>query len=186
MPINTNNIRRYGVRIGSRPIVSRTQQDHWSHIHTRTHTRTLSRSHTCTYAETRARAHTVCEWLLHSSQWHSTGCVISAATTSALFRPPPSSLTPFTVQIPTSTPERPREQKCAHAREKLSLQPFWSFTHETRSTRSFFWARPFPPPCCRESEVGLISLSELQLSPASWFLRVVEKKTLGIQHFLRA
>ncbi|KAG7502751.1 hypothetical protein JOB18_025931 [Solea senegalensis] len=28
--------------------------------------------------------HTGCEWLLHSSQWRSTGCVISAATTTSL------------------------------------------------------------------------------------------------------
>ena len=91
-----------------------------------------------------------CEWPLPRSQWLSTGCEISAATTSALFPLQLDAIYSPNPDLPSGKSKK-KKKKNTHTREKSTCKPLRALRIKHTDLKvllSRTFSPSFPPPRC--------------------------------------
>lgn len=109
-----------------------------------------------------------CEWPLPRSQWLSTGCEISAATTSALFPLQLDAIYSPNPDLPSGKSKK-KKKTLAHERKKYLQTPqsLADKTHRFKTTSEPDFFSVFPPPRC--STGGSFALRRSPTELLAWF-----------------
>ena len=110
-----------------------------------------------------------CEWPLPRSQWLSTGCEISAATTSALFPLQLDAIYSPNPDLPSGKSKK-KKKKHSHTREKSTCKPLRALRIKHTDLKvllSRTFSPSFPPPRC--STGGSFALRRSPTELLAWF-----------------